>query len=762
MLAIFNSSATTKICMKKINVFFLLLFLANVIYGQHTTVSNVEPKFIEDKGFWQEYHEAYPVSVVAIENNVRSIAVDKNLTAWIATAAGVFIKKDGETKWIAIPFKDADKGPAYSVAVDNSGTVWMGTWKGIFVYRNNLATQITGPQGPVSVICTAKEGVYALGPKGVWYYNGKNFVQKNYLIARSVRSAVSDNKEGLWVASDVGLYHANNEGTKHFYKTDILLSAGLKGLAIDKEENLWAAGLGGVSVIKDDHLQRTIRPGEGCPSIYVTCVKQSPEGVMWVGTKVGVVRFFRDGKHSLLFSRRWLMDDHVNDIAFDKDGNAWIATEQGVSAIKKKWMTLATKERYFYDVLMRRHIREPWIAGQCHLINPGDTTKWMAEDDDNDGEFTGNYLAMESFRYAVTKSEDAREKASKAFHFLKQLQDITNGDGYFARTIVPIDWAERVHDGNRSYTEQEKAEELVNDPRFKPVEVRWHKSTDGKWLWKGDASSDEWCGHMMGYYFYYQLAATEEEKVLIRQHIAALMDHLIAHNFNMMDVDGTHTHWSVWSPDLLNHDPEWAQDKSENSMELLAFLKLAYYVTNDEKYQQQYLRFINKEHYLENMTELVNQNPAWFIYYDVTMQAYLYPILLGCEKDPKLIAFYQRHMDNWMEHRKNDQNLIVNFLYCYARNKKVELQSSVDFLKEVPLDLIDWHIDHTKREDVTLVHSPVLDDWEIDQMPSPEIRATIRWDGNPWAAVGGSPNTEKEPVFWLYPYWMGRYLKMIQ
>jgi len=109
LLAIFNSSATTKICMKKINVFFLLLFLANVIYGQHTTVSNVEPKFIEDKGFWQEYHEAYPVSVVAIENNVRSIAVDKNLTAWIATAAGVFMKKDGETKWIAIPFKDADE-----------------------------------------------------------------------------------------------------------------------------------------------------------------------------------------------------------------------------------------------------------------------------------------------------------------------------------------------------------------------------------------------------------------------------------------------------------------------------------------------------------------------------------------------------------------------------------------------------------------------------------------------------------------------------
>jgi hypothetical protein len=749
--------------MRKIIIPILFLFIVNISYGQQASENIPESTHaMEDKGFWQEYHEAYPVSNIPIENNVRSIAVDKKLTVWIATEAGIFIKKNGETKWIAIPFQDADKGPAYTVAIDEHDAVWMGTWKGVFVYKNNSPLQFAGPQGPVSVICTAKEGVYALGPKGVWLFNGSTFMQKDYPIARSVRSAVSDNEEGLWVGSDVGLYHSNKEGTNHFYKTDILLSAGLKGLALDNDQNIWAAGLGGVSIIKDDEQQRVIRPQEGCPSIYATCVKKSSEGTMWVGTKVGVVRFFPDGKHSLLFSRRWLMDDHVNDIAFDKDGNAWIATEQGVSAIKKKWMTLASKQDYYYNVQMKRHIRQPWISGQCHLTNPGDTTNWQPEDDDNDGEFTGNYLSMESFRYATTKSEDAREKAKKAFHFLKQLRDVTNGDGYFARTIVPVEWADKVHDGNRSYTEKEKADELVNEPRFKPVEVRWHKSADGKWLWKGDASSDEWCGHMMGYYFYYKLAATEEEKILVRKHIASLVDHLIAHNFNMMDIDGTHTRWSVWSPDLLNNDPEWEQDRSENSMELLTFLKLAYFVTNDEKYQQQYLHFINEEHYLSNMSELVDQNPAWFIYYDVTMQAYLYPILLECEKDPKLIAFYQQHMDNWMEHRKKDKNPLINFLYCYARNKKVELQSSVDFLMDAPLDLVDWNIDHTKREDVKLVHSPVLDDLEVDQLPPANIRATVRWDRNPWGAVSGAPNTEREPVFWLYPYWMGRYLKMIQ
>ena len=289
----FNGMGTTINYMKKVNVVFLFLSLVNIGFVQQSAGSENGPQFIIDKGFWQEYHEAYPVSTIPTENNVRSIAVDQNLAVWIATATGIFRKKNGETKWLAIPFEDADKGPAYAVVVDEHNTIWMGTWKGIFVYRNNLPVQITGPQGPISVICAAKEGMYALGPKGIWFFNGTDFIKKDYPIARSVRSAVSDNKEGIWIASDVGLYHATNEGTKYFYKTDILISAGLKGLAIDDKERLWAAGLGGVSIVKDDRMQRTIRPQEGCPSIYTTCIKESSDGTMWVGTKVGVVRFFQ-------------------------------------------------------------------------------------------------------------------------------------------------------------------------------------------------------------------------------------------------------------------------------------------------------------------------------------------------------------------------------------------------------------------------------------------------------------------------------------
>ena len=47
-----------------------------------------------------------------------------------------------------------------------------------------------------------------------------------------------------------------------------------------------------------------------------------------------------------------------------------------------------------------------------------------------------------------------------------------------------------------------------------------------------------------------------------------------------------------------------------------------------------------------------------------------------------------------------------------------------------------------------------MEDIQVDQLPPASIRATIRWDGNPWLAKNGDPHVEREPVFWLFPYWM--------
>jgi hypothetical protein len=749
--------------MKIKSMIFLLIVILNIVSCKQPVRNEVrdsEDDVYSDIPFIQEYHEAFMVSNNPADNEVRSIAVDHGNNVWIATATGVFRKESGKREWEAVINGD-DRGPAYSVVVNRFGDILIGTWNGLYRSTDKMIVRELGPEAPISEICCGSDADYALGPLGIWRYTIDKWEKQNYKIARSVRDATCDNKSNLWVATDAGLYLCKAGESILFQDESELISCYVKAIDFDRDGNIWAGVMGGVSIRDSLNLIKNLTPAEGIPSANVNCLAKSPDGVMWVGTNTGIVRYKEDGSHSIRFSKRWLTDNKVTDIAFDAEGNGWIGTANGVSAIKRRMMKLEEKEKNFYDQLLSKHIREPWICGVLKLEIPGDTASWRNTDDDNDGEYTGGYLAMESFRYAVTGDPDARTKARKAFDFLCFLQEVTGTEGFFARSVVPISWKE-VNDPNRKYDKRQLAEALVSDPRYKPVEQRWRKSKDGKWWWKGDTSSDEMDGHMMSYFFYYELAAGDEEKVLIRNHVSKIMDCLIKRGYNLVDIDGTHTRWSVWSPEQLNNDPDWASEKSLNSLELLAYLKLAAHITGNDKYQKEYIRLIEKESYLKNAARLNSKNPAWQIYFDRTMEGYIFPILLKYEEDPELREFYYNLADEWMESQEAGENLINNFTYAFATGKKVNIAQSVDFLKDTPLDLVDWPIDHTLREDVHIVRKPILEELQIEELPSASERSTVRWDKNPWAALNGNAQQVREPVFWLWPYWMARYLKVIQ
>src|SRR5262249_26534343 len=156
------------------------------------------------------------------------------------------------------------------------------------------------------------------------------------------------------------------------------------------------------------------------------------------------------------------------------------------------------------------HVRPPGLVGPAVLVTPGDLSRSFIEDDDNDGEHTGTYCAMESLRYAVTKDPTARENAKAAFHALMVLQQATGTSHFIARSVLPISTPPR-HEVDRMYTPEQIADQNLNEPREKVIEKRWVPSPDGKWLWKRDASSDEVDGHMLGYSTYYDLAADDAE-----------------------------------------------------------------------------------------------------------------------------------------------------------------------------------------------------------------------------------------------------------
>jgi hypothetical protein len=255
--------------------------------------------------------------------------------------------------------------------------------------------------------------------------------------------------------------------------------------------------------------------------------------------------------------------------------------------------------------------------------------------------------------------------------------------------------------------------------------------------------------------------ADEEEKKRIANHYSKIADHLLRNDFNLVDIDGKHTRWGVWSPKSLNHDPDWAPERALNSLEILSFLKFAYHLTGEEKYQDAYLKLIHEEGYIENAKMLHDTNPAWETYFDIYLALYVYPPLLEYEEDQELRSAYTDHFNQWFEKHKETKSPLVNFTYNLLSGGSDELDNSIFFLKDAPLDLVDWQIDNGRREDLQVVREPILEDLQVDQLRPPSEYRTIRWDRNPYHAVAGNPAQEREPVYWLLPYWMGRYQGLI-
>ncbi len=715
---------------------------------------------VVDTVFIQEYHQAFPIGKQKAENDVRAVAVDQNDNIWAATKTGIYFMAKEERYWIAMMPK-SESGPTYDIEVDDNHIVWIAAWNGLYKSTATGIKKIKEIDVPIGVVCISGGEIFAFGPDGMWQKNGRNWQQSHLPYSTAFKNVIPDQNDGLWIATGVGLYHHRTDGYTLYQNDHELISPYTSDVAYTRNGDLWVGGFGGITILNDGKWIGQITPEQGLPTIEVQTIKQGPDGRMWVGTSLGVSRF--DGNDwSLRHSKRWLLSDDVRDIAFDSEGNAWIATAAGISAIKHRSMTLAEKSNYFQRILEARHIRGPGLVEKCRLPVPGDTSHYLPRDDDNDGQYTSMYLAMESFRYAVTKSPKARRNAKRAFNALHFLRTVTETDGFVARTVIPVSWT-HMADANRKFTDQEWAEVRINNPREKRVEQRWRISKDGKWRWKGDTSSDEITGHMYGYFFYYELAADGTEKKRVRDHVCHIVDNLIDGGYNLIDLDGEHTKWGVWSPEKLNDDPNWRTERGINSLEILSYLKLAHHVSGDKKYLREYKKLLYDHGYLENIKQVKTMNPAWRTHIDDELLALAFPVLLQYETDPALREAYFKSFDQWYLAAGEDCSPYFNFMYGAYKGADPHLDCSIENLRDTPLDLVRWRIDNTRREDLSLTRYPEYEHIQTSRLvPVSERGGAMRWDRNPWLAVQGDGGySESDGVFWLLPYWMGRYYGFI-
>jgi hypothetical protein len=670
------------------------------------------------------------------------------------------------------------RGQATKLSVDRDGIVYILTAKGVArLYEDKIAPDRTyrplADKVPIDITFRNGELYYLFPNELISNRRAGKFVQKltntfeHFAINKRGDALLYANGEflrltnGHWdvptgavvrceqVLSSGDTFFARSGEEIYRINTDIVYLATVPGLKVlaANENKLYAGLSNGLIVL--DHDGKLLSPVYGkVPSTNVTSLTFNSSGV-WAGTTRGVWQMASPNNFRYFASKRWLEDDNVIDVQSAPDGNVFILTRDALNEIEFKYMTLAEKAKWYDTKIRQRHIRYGFCA-ELHLRVPGDITTAEMIDTDNDGTWSNYYMASQAFRFGATAHPDAARNAWETFEALERLESINPLGGFPSRTF------ERTGFKN-------------SDPD------RWHAVGDGIWDWKAHTSSDEIIAHMFGSAVLYETTAkTKAEKERIAKFVSKILDHIIRNNWYLIDVDGQPTLWARWNPEYVNAFPETMYDRRLNSAEIIAALQFGYAITGNATYKTKAYELLEKHDYLDNIMipmSRITYTPGFkhkgiemgmdWNHSDDLLGFVTYWVLNRFAFTEELRAKYAATiLDHWQAEKK-ERNPLWNFVYASTGAKDYGLDDALWTLRYFPLDMIDWSVANSHRRDITRME-PNFRYQELEELLPPDERRMTRWNGQPFILNGGNGgSTEVAGDEFLLPYWMARYLKLL-
>lgn len=509
-------------------------------------------------------------------------------------------------------------------------------------------------------------------------------------------------------------------------------------LCFDDSGYLWLGTDSGAAIHDNKSLWLTSDTVNTLPKNPVYAMAQDKSGGRYFASDVGVI-CRNKGALKYLTASRWVPADKVNAIAVSDDGSRlYAATSKGISLITTFETTFEEKAAAFEERMEKYHIRRGFTA-QRGLENYN-MDSGRVSISDNDGLWTACYVAAESFRYAATGEKEALEKARRGLNSMLLLTKITGIPGFTARAV-----------------------RYPGDDEFGNGNKEWIPTPDGKCEWKCETSSDEMTGHFFGMSTYYDLCANEKEKKEIRKALLGIMDHIITNNYRLIDHDGLPTTWAAWDPELLNYDDKWFFERGINSLELLAFLKVASHISGDRKYDELYDRFVAVYHYpLNAMQHKVRDAHVCHIDDNLAFLASL--TLLRLEDNESIRSLILCGMEDHWQYERTERQPLFCFIHAAFTGRDADLTEGIQSLREIPLDLIQYPMHNSLRRD--LVYDTEQEEWnEPPQLLNAlayDERNIHRPDASSFETDSAGRNCAMDGTVFLLPYWIARYYGLLE
>ena len=277
---------------------------------------------IRDNTFKAYNQENSPLT----RNSVMKIMIDKDHRKWFLTGMR-------NNMWGAYALKSRSSATFTTngggiIVLSESEKVYDPKWR----FTDNTNTDLT--LGSTVSIGEDKEGTLWMPNDAdglIQYKDGKRTIYRN---GGEFGSAFNK----MFIAPDGKIYlNTNVSGIKLFDKGTFSDYAkwpnmgGVLDMAYDKDGVLWAAGTGGLSKRVNSDWETFNKKNGDLPSIIIYAVFKDSKGMLWVGTAKGLVKY--DGAAWQVITKKEVEfpSDDITFITEDNNGKMWLGTKGGIS-----------------------------------------------------------------------------------------------------------------------------------------------------------------------------------------------------------------------------------------------------------------------------------------------------------------------------------------------------------------------------------------------------------------------------------------------
>ncbi|MFT6400623.1 MAG: hypothetical protein ACJAYU_005401 [Bradymonadia bacterium] len=497
----------------------------------------------------------------------------------------------------------------------------------------------------------------------------------------------------------------------------------------------------------------------------------------------------------------------------------WIGPELEWDRVREADGSLAAKAAYFDWIVPALHQvptdapgHEDWSRVYHATCEADVPTEIVADEDlpictfnlnENNGLWTGLYVASQAYRYAATGDAEALEQVLRTLRGTRRMMDITGTQGLYTRDFRdpslpqhacpsnPMEYVPPGSDmvGNRWVMVGDDGCFRTWDPDLAEGAGDWVRDADhctsdeyAGFCWQRNGSKDELSGHLYAATLVAKLVDDPEAQSLALGILEDVIAHLIANEFWITDYDGRPTRYGSAHALSLDHIPGF------NALLALSWTRSAASVTQDTEiidfYEGCLLDYRDTDDCidatLENGTDYRTYLTDFALllgcqtnYDNVNIGMLSYAGLMLMEPNPELVETYRNAFHRGSRgpdpHGRNlwqQGNAFWNFTLTELMGADPEEpETAIAMVHDGIVSLYDFHPNNIRRDiDNIGVEVECVSDrhGNLAAAPMPvnqRCSNQFEWWGDPAQIENctARPNFAQPPAGYLLPYWMARY-----